>query len=186
MNKRKRERGNHMENARELLLTRRSVRSYRPDMPPRETLEQIIEAGLYAPTGKGLQASVVVAITDRGLRDRLMEMNRKIGGWQEGFDPFYGAPAVLLVLADKSSANCVYDGSLTMGNLMLAAHALGLGSCWINRAREEFDTEEGKAILRELGIEGDYVGIGHCIVGYPDGPAPEPKPRREGRVFWAE
>lgn len=175
-----------MENALELMRSRRSIRSYKPDMPPREALEQIIEAGLYAASGKGLQTAVIVAVTDRALRDRLMEMNRRIGGWKEGFDPFYGAPALLLVLADKSSPNCVYDGSLAMGNMMLAAHALGLGSCWINRAKEEFDSDEGKAILRELGIEGDFEGIGHCIVGYPEGPAPEAKPRKDGRVYWVE
>jgi hypothetical protein len=165
---------------------RRSIRKYKPELPEREKLEQIIEAGLYAASGKGLQSSIIVAVTDKALRDRLMEMNRKIGGWQEGFDPFYGAPAVLIVLADKASANHVYDGSLSMGNMMLAAHALGLGSCWINRAKEEFDSDEGKAILKELGIEGDWEGIGHCVVGYIDGDAPEAKPRKDGRVFWAE
>ena len=168
------------------LTQRRSIRRYKADMPSKEDIQKIVEAGLYAPSGKGLQSSLVVAITDKGLRDRLMEMNRKIGGWAEGFDPFYGAPVVLLVLSDKSSYNHVYDGSLTMGNMMLAAHALGLGSCWINRAREEFESDEGKAILRELGIEGDWEGIGHCIVGYIDGDAPQPAPRKAGRVVWAE
>lgn len=168
------------------MKSRRSIRRYKSELPSKEELEQIIEAGLYAASGMGLQSSVIIAITDKALRDRLMEMNRKIGGWPEGFDPFYGAPAVLLVLADKSNANHVYDGSLSMGNMMLAAHALGLGSCWINRAREEFASEEGKQILKELGIEGDFEGIGHCIVGYADGPEPEAKPRRDGRVFWAE
>ncbi len=168
------------------LESRVSVRKYLPEMPSKEALETIIRAGLYAASGKNLQSAIIVAITDRRLRDRLMEMNRIIGGWNEGFDPFYGAPAVLLVLSDRSSPNHVYDGALAMGNMMLAAHALGLGSCWINRAREEFDSPEGKEILRELGIEGDYEGIGHCIVGYPDGPLPEPKRRNDGRVFWAE
>ena len=168
------------------MKTRRSVRKFKPDMPSHEALEKIIEAGLYAASGKGLQSSMIVAITDKTLRDRLMEMNRVIGGWAEGFDPFFGAPAVLLVLADKSSANHVYDGSLTMGNMMLAAHALGLGSCWINRAREEFDSDEGKEILRALGIKSDWEGIGHCIVGIPDGDLPEAKPRKEGRVVWVE
>ena len=100
------------------ILTRRSVRKFKAEMPNRETLEQIIEAGLYAASGHGMQSSIVVTVTDKKLRDRLMEMNRLIGGWQEGFDPFYGAPAVLLVLADKSSPNHVYDGSLTMGNMI--------------------------------------------------------------------
>ena len=168
------------------LLTRRSIRKYKPELPPKADLEKIIEAGLYAASGHGLQSSIVVAITDKKLRDRLSEMNRVIGGWKEGFDPFYGAPAVLLVLADPSSPNHIYDGSLTMGNLMQAAHDLGLGSCWINRAREEFASEEGKAILRELGLEGVWVGIGHCVVGYIDGEEPKPAPRKDGRVFWVE
>lgn len=115
-----------------------------------------------------------------------MEMNREIGGWPEGFDSFYGVLVVLLVLADKASPNHVYDGSLTMGNMMLAAHALGLGSCWINRAREEFDSAEGKAILRELGIEGEWEGIGPCIVGFIDGAEPEAKERKAGRIVRVE
>ena len=170
----------------EMILSRRSVRSYRPEMPKREELEQIVEAGLYAATGRGVQSAIIVAITNRSLRDRLSEMNRQIGGWQEGFDPFFGAPALLLVLSDKNDYNHVCDGALVMGNMMLAAHALGLGSCWINRARQEFETEEGKAILKSLGIEGEYEGIGHLIVGYPAGAAPKPAPRKPGRVFWAE
>ena len=125
-------------------------------------------------------------MTDKALRDRLSEMNRVIGGWDEGFDPFYGAPAVLIVLADRSSYNHVCDGALAMGNMMLAAHALGLGSCWINRAKQEFESEEGKEILHALGSEGDYEGIGHCIVGWPEGDTPEAKPRKENRVYWVE
>ena len=168
------------------LLNRRSIRKYRDEMPRREDLEQIIQAGLYAASGKGGQSSIIVAVTDKALRDRLMEMNRKVGGWAEGFDPFYGAPAVLLVLAKKNTPFTVADGSLSMGNMMLAAHALGLGSCWINRAREEFETEEGKEILRSLGVEGEYEGVGHCVVGYAAGALPKPAPRKDGRVFWAE
>ena len=168
------------------ILTRRSVRKYTDEMPKKEDLEQIIQAGLYAASGKGGQSSIIVAVTDKALRDRLMEMNRKVGGWAEGFDPFYGAPAVLLVLAKKNTPFTVADGSLSMGNMMLAAHALGLGSCWINRAREEFETEEGKEILRSLGVEGEYEGVGHCVVGYPAGELPKAAPRKDGRVFWAE
>ena len=168
------------------MRNRRSILKYKPEAPPKEALQQIIDAGLYAASGHGLQTAIIVAVTDKTLRDRLSEMNRVIGGWDEGFDPFYGAPAVLIVLADRSSYNCVYDGALAMGNMMLAAHALGLGSCWINRAKQEFDSEEGKEILRALGIEGDYEGVGHCIVGYPEGEAPEAKPRKENRVYWVE
>ncbi len=168
------------------ILSRRSIRKYSPEMPRKEDLEQIIQAGLYAASGKGGQSSIIVAITDKALRDRLMEMNRKIGGWAEGFDPFYGAPAVLLVLAKKNTPFTVADGSLSMGNMMLAAHVLGLGSCWINRAREEFESEEGKEILRSLGIEGEYEGVGHCVVGYPAQDLPMAAPRKDGRVFWVE
>ena len=130
------------------------------------------------------QGPIIVAVTDRALRDRLSAMNAEVIG-DPGRDPFYGAPVVLVVLAPRDQANRVYDGSLVMGNLMLAAHALGLGSCWIHRAREEFDTPEGKAILAELGVEGDYEGIGHCILGYP-ADVPAAKPRNDGRVFYAE
>ena len=157
----------------EHMLTRRSVRKYRPEPVPQELMDQIIRAGTYAASGKGHQSAVIVAITNRALRDRLSELNRQIGGWEEGFDPFYGAPAALLVLAEKQWPTQVYDGSLVMGNLMLAAASLGLGSCWINRAKEEFESDEGKALLRQWGIEGDWVGIGHCILGYP---AADPKP----------
>ena len=165
---------------------RRSIRQFKAELPEKEDIEQVIEAGLYAASGKGLQASIIVAVTNKELRDKLSDMNRRILGSPEGFDPFFGAPAVLVVLSDKSVPTYVYDGSLTMGNMMLAAHTLGLGSCWIHRAKQEFESEEGKAILRELGIEGDYEGIGHCILGYIDGEEPEAKERNAGRVYWAE
>ena len=165
---------------------RRSVRRYKPEMPARADLEAIAEAGLWAASGHDRQLTRVVIITDPALREKLRVMNTHIGGWAEDFDPFYGAPAILLVLSDRQTPNYIYDGALVMGNMMLAAHALGLGSCWINRAREAFDTEEGKEILRRLGVEGEYEGVGNCIVGYPDGDLPRPKERNEGRVFWAE
>ena len=168
------------------LLNRRSVRRYKPELPAREDLEKIAEAGLYAASGKGMQTVKIVIVTNPELIATLREWNRVIGGWDEGVDPFYGAPALLLVLADRASPNHVYDGALAMGNMMLAAHALGLGSCWINRARQAFDSDEGKALLASLGVEGDLEGIGHCIVGIPDGPAPKAAPRKPGRVVWAE
>ena len=151
---------------------RRSIRKFKPDMPTKEDLEQIIEAGLYAANGMGKQATITIAVTNKKFRDRLSAINAKIGGWKEGFDPFYGAPVVLIVLADKSRPTCVYDGSLVMGNLMLEAEEQGIGSCWIHRAKEEFESEEGKELLKSLGIEGDYVGIGHCVLGYVDGEYP--------------
>lgn len=161
---------------------RRSIRKFKPDMLPKNLIDEVIEAGLFAASGRNRQGVIIVAVTDKELRDKLSEMNRKIGGWDEGFDPFYGAPAVLIVLGDKTVPTCLYDGSLVMGNLMLAAHSVGLGSCWIHRAKEEFESDEGKAILKELGIEGEFEGIGHCVLGYPD----EKKDiieRKENRVF---
>lgn len=167
----------------EAILTRRSVKRYRPDPVPDGLIDRIVEAGLYAASGMNRQSPILIAVTDKNLRDRLSAMNAKILGMQT--DPFYGAPAAIAVLADRSVPTAVYDGSLAIGNMMLAAHELGLGSCWIHRAEEEFDSPEGKAVLRELGIDGDYVGVGHCIIGYADGPLPEASARRPGRVFRA-
>lgn len=163
---------------------RRSIRNYKSDMVPQEILDQIIEAGLYAASGKGTQNTIIIQVTKKELRDEIAEMNRKIGGWEEGFDPFYGAPAMLIVLARKDWPTGIYDGSLVMGNLMLAAHDLGIGSCWIHRAKEEFETEWGKELLKSLGITGEYVGIGHCALGYADGETPEAAKRKVNRVFY--
>lgn len=165
---------------------RRSIRKFRSEMPDKKDIEQIIEAGLYAANGMGQQATITIAVTNKELRDEIAEANRKIGGWQEGFDPFYGAPVILVVLAYKSRPTCVNDGSLVMGNMMLAAHALGLGSIWIHRAKEEFELPEYQELLKKLGIEGDWEGIGHCAVGYADGEVPEAAKRNAGRVFWVE
>lgn len=168
----------------EAMRDRRSVRAYTDEVPSDELIERVVDAGLWAASGRGRQSPIVLAVTDRALRDRLSAMNARIMGAPEGTDPFYGAPVVLVVLADRSVPTHVYDGSLVMGNLMLAAHELGLGSCWIHRAREEFDTPEGRQILADLGVEGDYEGVGHCVLGYA-AEVPEPKPRREGRLVWA-
>lgn len=163
------------------LLTRRSVRKYKPDMVPQEKLDKILEAGTYAATGMGRQSPIILAVTDKALRDRLSKMNAAIMGVDS--DPFYGAPVVLVVLADKNVPTYLYDGSLVMGNLMNAAHAEGIASCWIHRAKEEFNSPEGKQILQDLGITGDYEGIGHCILGYADGDEPAAKPRKENYVY---
>lgn len=149
-------------------------------------MEQIIEAGLYAANGMGKQAVITVAVTNKSIRDKISAANCKIGGWEDGFDPFYGAPVILVVLADKNWANRVYDGSLVMGNMMLAAHSLGLGSIWIHRAKEEFETGEWQGFLSDIGVEGEWEGIGHCAVGYIDGEIPKAAKRKDGRVFWAE
>ncbi len=166
--------------------TRRSYRKFKREMPKKEDLQQIIKAGLYAASGMGKQATVTLAITNKEVRDKLAAVNCKIGGWPEGFDPFYGAPAVLVVLGDKNCLTHVYDGSLVIGNMLLAAHSLGLGGIWIHRAKEEFEMDEWKALLRSLGVEGDWEGIGHCAVGYVEGDKPEAAKRKDGRVYWIE
>ena len=173
-----------MSSAMENMLTRRSVRKYKPDMVPKDVIEQVVKAGTYAATGMGRQAPVIIAVTNRELRDKLSKLNAEIMGVAS--DPFYGAPVVLIVLADKKVPTHVYDGSLVMGNLMLAAHELGVGSCWIHRAKEEFERQEGKELLKSLGIEGDYEGIGHCILGYADGAEPEAAARKENYVYYVE
>lgn len=170
----------------EKLKSRRSIRKYKPDAIPQDILDQIIKAGLYAANGMGYQNTIIVQITNKDIRDKISKMNCEIGGWKEGFDPFYGAPAMLIVLAKKDWANRVYDGSLVMGNLMLAAHELGVGSCWIHRAKEEFETEWGKELLKSLGIEEEYEGIGHCALGYAEGNIPKTAPRKENRVFYVK
>ena len=165
---------------------RRSIRKFKMDMPTKEDIEQIIEAGLYAANGMGKQATIIVAVTNKELRDRLSVTNCKIGGWKDGFNPFYGAPVILIVLADKNWANRVYDGSLVMGNIMLAAHSLGLGSIWIHRAKEEFEMPEYQQLLKDLGVEGEWEGVGHCAIGYIEGDTPKAGKRKNGRVFWVE
>lgn len=163
------------------MKTRRSIRKYKPDMIPEDVLNRIIEAGTYAATGMGKQSPIIIAVTNKEIRDKFSKMNAEIMGVDS--DPFYGAPVVLIVLADKARPTYVYDGSLVIGNLMLAAHAEGIGSCWIHRAKEEFESAEGKAFLKSLGIEGDYEGIGHCVLGYTDGEEPKAMPRKENYVY---
>lgn len=167
------------------IITRRSIRKYKPDMIPKETIDRIIEAGTYAATGMGKQSPIIIAVTNKEIRDKLSKMNAEIMGTPE-MDPFYGAPVALIVLADKARPTYLYDGSLVMGNLMLAAHDEGIGSCWIHRAKEEFESPQGKEILKSLGIEGDYEGIGHCILGYIDGEEPKAAPRKEDYVYYIE
>jgi len=178
--------GKKMNEVLKAIKERRSIRKYKSDMLPKEIIDQVIESGLYAASGKGQQSPIIISITNKELRDKLSRMNCEIGGWKEGFDPFFNAPVVLIVLAPKDWANKTYDGSLVMGNMMLAAHALNIGSCWINRARQEFETEEGKEILKSLGIEGEYEGIGHCILGYVDGEYPSVPVRKANRVYYVD
>ena len=168
-------------NTLESIKTRRSIRKYKSDPVPQELLNKIIDAGLYAPSGMGRQATIILSVTNKEARDQLSKLNARIMGTDT--DLFYGAPAVLIVLAKKDCPTGIYDGSLVMQNLMLAAHELGLGSCWIHRAKEEFELPEGKELLKSLGIEDEYEGIGHCIIGYADGDAPSTAERKEHRVY---
>ena len=164
------------------MIARRSVRGYKPDMIPNEDLDLILEAGTYAATGMGMQSPIIVAVTDKATRDQLSKMNADVMGTDT--DPFYGAPVVLVVLADKNRPTYIYDGSLVMGNLMNAAASLGIGSCWIHRAKEEFESDFGKKILADLGIQGEYEGIGHCALGYAAEPAKEATARKENYVYY--
>ena len=163
------------------LLERRSIRAYKKELVPKETLDTILEAGEYSPSGMGQQSTLMVVTQDPELVARLSKMNAAVMGSTS--DPFYGAPTVIIVFSDSKMGTCVENGSLVMGNLMNAAHALGVDSCWIHRAREVFASEEGKALLAQWGIEGDYIGIGHCILGYRDCELPHAKPRKENYIY---
>ena len=162
------------------LLTRRSVRKYSDRPVEDEKLDKVLAAGLYAPTGMNNQLPVLVAVRDKATRDELSRMNAAVMGTSG--DPFYGAPCVIVVLSDPERMTWVEDGSLVLGNLMNAAHSLGLGSCWIHRAKECFDTPEGKALLRAWGVPENYRGVGNCILGYA-AEEPEAKPRKSGRII---
>lgn len=165
------------------LLGRRSIRSFRPEPLKKEDLDAIVEAGLYAPSAKNLQSTRLVAVQDSATIAQLSAVNARIWG-NEDADPFYGAPAVIVVLSDSSFPNWIQDGSLVMGNLMNAAASMGVGSCWINRAMETFDLPEGKALLAKWGLDENWKGVGNCILGYTDEAVLGDKPRKESRVLY--
>lgn len=166
-----------------VLETRRSCRNFdREKMVPEEDIQAIVKAGTYAATGMGRQSPIIIAVTNQELRDKLSAENAKIMGTDT--DPFYGAPVILIVLADKSVPTYMYDGSLVMGNLMNAAESLGINSIWIHRAKEEFESNFGKKILADLGIKGDYEGIGHCAIGYAQAPVNAPAKRKDDYVYF--
>ncbi len=170
----------------DVIKNRRSCRNFKQQTVPEELVDQVIEAGTWAPTGRGAQSPVIVYVTNSYVKRKLREMNAKILG-KEDFDPFFGAPVILIVLADKNVPTYVYDGSLVMGNMMLAAEDLGLASCWIHRAKEEFDSEEGKTLLKAIGIDNmNLEGIGHLALGYANVPAPEPAERKKDYVYYSE
>ena len=170
-----------MNEAMKTLYERRSIRRYQSKQITREELDAVVRAGVCAPSGKNGQSAIIVAVQDKATRDELSRLNAAVLGTQS--DPFYGAPTVLVVLADANSPYAVEDGSLVLGNLMNAAKAIGLGSCWINRAKEVFASDAGKALLKKWGVEGDWIGIGHCILGYPD-EEPAMKTRKENYVTY--
>lgn len=168
-----------------VLETRRSCRNFdKEKMVSKEDIEAIVKAGTYAATGMGKQSPIIIAVTNKEIRDRLSEENAKVMGSNN--DPFYGAPVVLVVLADKEIGTYKYDGSLVMGNLMNAAESLGISSIWIHRAKEEFESDFGKKLLKDLGIEGNYEGIGNCAIGYAASPANAPAPRKDNYVYYVK
>lgn len=162
------------------LIERRSCRKYKAEQIKDEELNTILKAGEYAPSGNGLQSPIMIVLQQKETIQKLSKLNAKIMG--KDIDPFYSAPTVIIVLADKTKNTYIEDGSLVLGNLMNAAHSLGIGSCWINRAKEEFETAEGKELLKEWNISEEYVGIGHCILGYPDQVPLDAKPRKDNYV----
>ena len=170
-----------MNEAMKNLLERRSVRGYKKDLVPADVLDEILEAGKYAPSGMGQQKTLMVVTQDPELVAKLSRMNADVMGAKS--DPFYGAPTVVIVFADSEQGTCVENGSLVMGNLMNAAHAVGVDSCWIHRARKVFDSEEGKTLKAEWGVPESYIGIGHCVLGYRSGEYPEAKARKDGFVI---
>ena len=170
-----------MNEALQVLYDRRSIRRYKSEQISREEMDAVIRAGICAASGKNGQSALIIAVQDKETRDLLSRLNAAVLGVKS--DPFYGAPTVLVVLADAKSPYAIQDGSLVLGNLMNAAKAIGLGSCWINRAKEVFDSEEGKALLKKWGVEGDWTGVGNCILGYPD-EDPAMKPRKENYVYY--
>jgi nitroreductase len=173
-----------MKDTLDVLVERRSCKSYKSDMVEAEKLEKIIKAGTYAANGRGQQSPIILAVTNKVIRDKLSAMNAQIMGQPASFDPFYGAPVVLVVLADKTKPTYIYDGSLVMGNMMAEAEALGVNSCWIHRAKEEFESAEGKALLKEIGIVGEYEGIGNLVLGYAASPLKTPAPRKADYVYY--
>ncbi len=165
------------------LKTRRSIRKYKDEQVAEDQLQQILDAAVYAPTGAGRQSPVIVVVQDPDLLKKLSQMNAAVAGINA--DPFYGAPMVAIVLADQTAVpTWKEDAALVAGNILNAAHAVGVDSCYIFRAKEMFESEEGKELLRDWGLdENNYVGVANCILGYRDCEMPEPAPRKEDYVI---
>ena len=169
----------------EIIKTRRSVRKYKTDPVPRALIEKVIEAGTYAATGRGSNLLSSLQLLIKIFVKRSTKIKCEIFG-RPDFDTFYGAPVILIVAANKANNTATYDGSLVLGNMMLEAHELGLGSCWIHRCKESMDSELYKDLFKKLGIVGDYEGVGHLALGYADGPLPKCAPRKEHWSYFVE
>lgn len=165
----------------EVLKTRRSIRRFKPEQVKQQQLKALLEAGVFAPTGRGAQSPIIIVVQDKPTIEILSKMNAEILGVNS--DPYYGAPTILLVLADRARDVAVYDGSSVTTYLLVAAHSLGLGGCWIHRSREMFDSEQGKQLLKTWGIQGDYLGVGACAIGYAD-ESPQAAPRKADYIHW--
>ena len=170
------------------LKTRRSIRKFKDEQISDEDLKTILETGTYAPTARGGQSPLIVVIQNPDTIKELSEWNRSFFPVEvpEGMDPFYGAKTLLIVLADGTAPTFVEDGSSVLCELVNAAHAVGVGSCWVHRARDEFASEKGKELLKEWGISEKYEGVGHVVLGYPDIEAPEPAPRKEDYIRYVD
>ena len=166
----------------QVLSNRRSIRKYKTQQITDQELNAVLEAGTYAATGGGAQSPIIIVVQDAPTIKQLTRMNAAVMG-KSDIDPYYGAPTILLVLAERGRNTYIEDGSCVLANLMNAAYAVGLGSCWINREKEMFDSPEGKALLEKWGIKGDYAGVGACLLGYADGPHPAPAPRKSNYIF---
>jgi nitroreductase len=166
------------------LLNRRCIRAFKPEQIKDEELNAVLEAGKYAPSGANQQSALFIVVQDRETKETLSKMNQAVKASDS--DPYHGAPTIVLALADRSKVTPVEDATLALGNMFNAAYSLGLGSCWVHRTRQMFESEEGKALLKRWGVEGDYVGVGSCVLGYPDGEQPQAAPRKDDFVVWVK
>jgi nitroreductase len=166
------------------LLNRRCIRAYKSAQITDEELNTVLEAGKFAPSGANRQSALLIVVQDADTMRVISRMNQEIAGADS--DPYYGAPTVILALADGTTTTPVEDASLALGNMFNAAYSLGLGSCWVHRTRQMFESDEGKALLEKWGVQGDYIGVGSCTLGYPEGEHPQAAPRKDGFVVMAK
>lgn len=175
-----------MEDILDIIVSRRSVKRFKNNMVEKSLIDKVLKAGMYAPSGKNIQSPIILAITNQDIRNKLSKLCANVRGLGYNADPFYGAPVVLSVLVDKNVFTGLYDGSCVLENMLLEAHSLGLGACWIHHCKEIFETSEGRDLLVSLGVQGDYVGVGSCILGYPDVELGDPLPRKDNYVYYIE